>query len=221
MIVPRRSIWNFVQELAPWVEQGTRSVPIREEGGAHLADGTYVRGWRKGLQHEVNIAVRQCAADHSVAVVGIQIGGPARAVLGPGPIERLVTDEALAYSADAARWHSLCHVHSLRRVTALLTEERGRMEMAEREAVVRELAGVLAHLRASVEKHRNDGNRAAVTDRIAATLAHLGRVGRSWSAEDCVRRGATFATGDGRAWCSPRSRIGADGCRRPRTGWSA
>ncbi|MGI0156441.1 MAG: hypothetical protein ACREDE_09980, partial [Thermoplasmata archaeon] len=177
VIVPRRSIWNFVQEFAPWVEQGTRSVPIREEDGAHLADGTYVRGWRKGRQHEVNIAVRQRAEDHSVEVVGIQIGGPARAVLGPDPVDRLVTDDALAYSADAARWHSLCHVHFLRRVAALLTEERGLMDMAEREAVVRELAGVLAHLRASVAKHHLDGNRPTVTHRIATTLADLGRIG--------------------------------------------
>ncbi len=177
VIVPRRSIWNFVQELAPWVEQGTRSVPIREEEGAHLADGTYVRGWRRGRQHEVNVAVRQRASDHSVEVVGIQLGGPAGAVLGPEPIDRLVTDDAPAYSGEAARWHSLCHVHFLRRVTALLTEERGLMDTLEREGVVRDLAGVLAHLRASVARHQLDGNRVAVTDRVAATLAHLGRVG--------------------------------------------
>jgi hypothetical protein len=175
--VPRRTVWNFVQELAPYAEQGMRSVPIREEDGAHLADGTYVRGWRKGRQHEVNIAVRQRALDHSIEVVGIQIGGPAGAVLGPGAVDRLVTDDALAYSADSARWHSLCHVHFLRRVAGLLTEERGLMEMAEREAVVRELSGVLAHLRASVTKHSLDGNRVAVTDRIAATLVNLGRIG--------------------------------------------
>ena len=184
VIVPRRSIWNFVQELAPFVEQGTRSIPLHEEDGAHLADGTYVRGWRKGRQHEVNIAVRQRGSDHSVEVVGIQIGGPARAVLGSELVDRLVTDDSLAYSGDTTRWHSLCHVHFLRRVTALLTEERGLMDTAEREAVVRDLAGVLAHLRASVAKHQLDGNRPAVTDRVAMTLAHLGGVGA-----DLERRG--------------------------------
>lgn len=132
----------------------------------------------------MNIAVRQRTSDHSIEVVGIQIGGPAGAVLGPDPVERLVTDDALAYSAGAARWHSLCHVHFLRRVTGLLTEERGLMEMAEREAVVRELSGVLAHLRSSVDKHSLDGNRVAVTDRIAATLTELGRIGT-----DLERRG--------------------------------
>jgi hypothetical protein len=176
--VPRRTIWSFVQELGPWVEQGTRSVPIVEREGAHLADGTYVRGWRKGRQHEVNIAVRQNAHDHSLEVTGIQIGGPARGVLGPGTVDRLVTDDALAYSAEGvARWHSLCHVHFVRRVTGLLAEERGLMSMEEREAVARDLSGVLAHLRASVELHRRDGNRAAVTDRVTATLVHLGKIG--------------------------------------------
>lgn len=176
--VPRRTIWSFVQELGPWVEQGTRSVPILERDGAHLADGTYVRGWRKGRQHEVNIAVRQNAHDHSLEVTGIQIGGPARGVLGPGPVERLTTDDALAYSGDGvARWHSLCHVHFVRRVTALLVEERGLMSLEEREAVARDLSGELAHLRASVELHRRDGNRAAVTDRVAEMLVHFAKVG--------------------------------------------
>lgn len=175
--VPRRTVWNFVQELGPWAEQGMRSAPLPEADGAHLADGTYVRGWRKGRQYEVNIAVRQRTSDHSIEVVRIQIGGPAGAVLGPDPIERLVTDDALAYSGDVARWHSLCHVHFLRRVTALLIDERGLMDMAEREAVVQELSGVLAHLRASVEAHVLDGNRVAVTQRIASTLSEMGRIG--------------------------------------------
>ena len=184
VIVPRRTIWNFAQELGPYVEQGTRSVPIHEEGGAHLADGTFVRGWRKGRQHEVNLLVRQRASDHSVEVVGIQVGGPARGVLGPAPLERLVTDDAASYATDAARWHSLCHVHFLRRVTSLLTDEKGLMDVAEREAVVRGLAGELAHLRASVAHHQLDGDRVAVTRRIAATLAYLGKVG-----EDLEHRG--------------------------------
>jgi hypothetical protein len=132
----------------------------------------------------VNIAVRQRASDHSVEVVGIQIGGPAGAVLGPDPVERLVADDALAHSVDAARWHSLCHVHFLRRVTTLLVEERGLMGVADREAVVRELAGVLAHLRASVALRSINGNRVAVTDRIVTTLADLGRIGT-----DLERRG--------------------------------
>lgn len=198
VIVPRRSIWNFVQELAPWVEQGTRRVPIREEDGAHLADGTYVRGWRRGRQHEVNIAVRQRTSDHSVEVVGIQIGGPPRAVLGPNPIERLVTDDAPEYSGEVAQWHSLCHVHFLRRVTTLLTEERGLMVVEEREAVVRELAGVLGHLRASVAKHQLDGNRTAVTDRVAATLADFGRIGAMLEARG-LRQTARYVRERGRA----------------------
>jgi hypothetical protein len=178
VIVPRRTIWNFVMEFGPYLEQSLRSVPLEETEGAQLADGTYVRGQRKGRQHEVNIAVRQRAADHSIEVTGIPIGGPATAVLGPGPVERLTTDDALAYSAEGvARWHSLCHVHFLRRVTTLLSEEKGLMTLVDREEVVRELSGVLAHLRASVEAHSIDGNRVAVTDRVAATLRDLGRIG--------------------------------------------
>ncbi|MGI0156360.1 MAG: hypothetical protein ACREDE_09575, partial [Thermoplasmata archaeon] len=176
--LPRRTIWNFAQEIGPWVELGAKRVPLKEEEGAQLADGTYVRGWRRGRQHEVNLAVRQRASDHSVEVIGIQIGGPARAVLGSEMVERLTTDDALAYSAEGvARWHSLCHVHFVRRVTALLAEEKGLMAMAEREAVARALTGLLAHLRASVELHRRDGNRIAVTDRVASTLQEFGRIG--------------------------------------------
>ncbi|MGI0132325.1 MAG: hypothetical protein ACREDK_04445 [Thermoplasmata archaeon] len=186
--VPRRTIWNFVQETGPYAEQGAKSVPIREANSAMLADGTYVRGWRKGRQHEVNIAVRQRASDHSIEVTGIQVGGPARAVLGSEMVERLTTDDALAYSAEGvARWHSLCHVHFVRRVTALLSEEKGLMAMPEREAVARDLSGVLAHLRNSVELHQRDGNRTAVTDRVAATLEHFGRVGHELEGRGLVQ----------------------------------
>ena len=198
VIVPRRSIWNFVQELGPYVEQSTRSVPIQETKDAHLADGTYVRGRRKGRQHEVHIAVRQRADDHSIEVTGIQIGGPASAVLG-GPVDRLTTDDALAYSVEGlARWHSLCHVHFLRRVTALLAEERGLMSMGERETLVRELSGVLAHLRASVEVHRLDGNGAAVTDRVAVTLDRFGTIGRELEQRG-LRQSGRYVRESGRA----------------------
>jgi hypothetical protein len=211
--VPRRTIWIFVQELAPYVEQGTRSVPLHEENGAHLADGTYVPGWSRGRLHEVNIAVRQRASDHSVEVLGIQIGGPARAVLGPMPVDRLATDDALTYSTDGtAEWHSVCHVHFIRRLTALLVEEKGLMQMAEREAVARDLSGVLGHLGALVEKHQLDGNRAAVTDRVAATLAHWERWALTSNGEGYVRRGDTFGRVTEPPSSSPRSRIGAGGC---------
>ena len=97
----------------------------------------------------MNIAVRQRAGNHSIQVVRIRIGEPARAVLSPQPIERLVTDDTRAYSGDVAPWNVLCQVHFLWRATALLTEERGLMGMAERESVFGEFGGVLAHLRTS------------------------------------------------------------------------
>jgi hypothetical protein len=83
----------------------------------------------------------------------------------------------------------------VRRVTALLAEEKGLISLEEREGVARDLSGVLAHLRASVELHRRDGNRAAVTDRVAATLAHFGKIGTELEGRGlhqtgrCVREG--------------------------------
>jgi hypothetical protein len=132
-------------------------------------------------------------------VTKIRIGGPARGVLGPGTVDRLVTDDALAYSAEGvARWHSLCHVHFVRRVTALLAEEKGLMSLEEREAVARDLSGVLAHLRASVELHRRDGDGPAVTDRVSATLIQFGRVGAELERQG-LRQTGRYVRESGRA----------------------
>lgn len=81
--VPRRTIWNFVRELAPWVSAGPRNVPLLEEDGCYAADGTLVRGWRRGAQHEVNVAVRQRSYDCRVEVVAVQVDHSAREVLDP------------------------------------------------------------------------------------------------------------------------------------------
>ena len=175
--VPRRTIWNFVKELAPWVEAGLRNVPLRETEGCHAADGTFVRAVRRGTQHEVNVAVRQRSYDHKVELVAVQVDGPARGVLDPRGVEHLVTDDAPAYTDELARWHQLCQVHFLRHVRSLLTDERGLMTIPERETVLRELGGVLGHLRASVEKHRTDGDKVAITYRTEATLRRLGDIG--------------------------------------------
>lgn len=175
--VPRRTIWNFVKELGPWIEAGLRNIPLLETEGCHAADGTFVRGWRRGTQHEVNVAVRQRSSDHKVELVAVQVNGSARGVLDPEGVERLVTDDASAYSVNLARWHQLCQVHFLRHIRDLLAEERGLMGIPEREAVLRELGGVLGHLRASVEKHRVDGDKVAITYRIESTLRRLGEIG--------------------------------------------
>lgn len=174
--VPRRTIWHFVKELNPWVEAGLRNVPLTEVEGCHAADGTFVRGWKRGTQHEVNVAIRQRGYDHKVEVVAVQVDHSPAEVLDPQGVERLVTDDALAYSVDRARWHQLCHVHFLRRVQALLTEERGLMEIPEREAVLRELGGVLGHLRGSVERHRVDGDKVAIAGRVETTLRRFGEI---------------------------------------------
>lgn len=92
-------------------------------------------------------------------------------------VEHLVTDDAPAYTVDLAQWHQLCQVRFLRHVRSLLTDERGLMTIPEMETVLRELGGVLDHLRASVEKHRVDGNKVAITDRTEATLRWLGEIG--------------------------------------------
>ena len=172
--VPRRTIWHFVKELNPFMEAGLRNVPLLEVEGCHAADGTFVRGLRRGSQHEVNVAVRQRSYDHKVELVAVQVDGPPTEVLDPNGVERLVTDDALAYSVDLARWHQLCHLHFLRRVRDLLTEERNLLEVAEREAVLRDLGGLLGHLRASVARHRIDGDKVAITYRVEATLRAFG-----------------------------------------------
>ncbi len=195
--VPRRTIWNFVKELAPWVEAGLRNVPLLDTEGCHAADGTFVRGWRRGTQHEVNVAVRQRSFDHKVELVAVQVDRPARGVLDPG-VEHQVTDDAPADTDDLARWHPLCQVHFLRHVRDLLMGERGLMGIPEREAVLRELGRVLGHLRASVAKHRVDGDLVAITYRIEATLLRLGEIGRELERRG-LRQSARYVRERGRA----------------------
>lgn len=198
LIVPRRTIWNFVQELAPWVRLGVRRVPLPDTDEPIVTDSTFVRGWRRGQQHEVSVALRQREEDHKVEVTATSVDGPPRAVLGAGTVPRLVTDDALVYSIADARWHQLCHVHFLRRVRELLTEEKGLMELREREAVLQELAGTLAHLRASVAKHSVSGNRVAITYRIETTLRRFGEIGALLEGRG-LRQAARYVRERGRA----------------------
>ena len=196
--VPRRTIWHFVKELDPWMGAGLRNAPLLPVEGCHSADGTFVRGWRRGSQHEVNVAVRQRSGDHKVELVAVQVDRPATEVLGTEEVDRLVTDDALAYSVDVARWHQLCHLHFLRRVQALLTDERGWMEGTERDAVLRDLGALLGHLRASVEKHRADGDTVAITYRVEDPHRQFGAIAREH--EDRGRRQtARYVRGRGRA----------------------
>jgi hypothetical protein len=196
--VPRRTIWNFVKELGPWIETGLSRVPLRETEGCHAADGTYVRGWRRGTQHEVNVAVRQRSYDHQVELVAVQVDGPPRGVLDAAGVDRLVTDDAPAYTEDLARWHQLCQVHFLRHVRSLLTDERGRMTIPEREGVLHELGGALGHLRASVKKHRVDGDKVAITYRTEATFRRLGELGTELERRG-LRQTARYVRERGRA----------------------
>jgi hypothetical protein len=196
--VPRRTIWHFVKELNPWMEAGLRNVPLLEVEGCHAADGTFVRGWRRGGQHEVNVAVRQRGYDHKVELVAVQVDRSPAEVLPSGEVERLVTDDASAYSVDLARWHQLCHLHFLRRVQALLTDERGLMETAEREAVLRDLGGQLAHLRASVAKHRVDGDKVAIGLRVEETLRQVGTIATELERRG-LRQSARYVRERGRA----------------------
>lgn len=218
--VPRRTIWNFVKEFGPWVEAGLGRVPLRETEGCHAADGTFVRGWRRGAQHEVNVAVRQRSDDHYVELVAVRVDGPARGVLDPDGVEYLVTDDAPAYTEDIARWHQLCQVHFLRHVRSPLTEERGLMTVPEREAMLRELGGVFGHLRASVEKHRAERNpwRSPIGPR--RPCVGWGRSAPSWSVGVSPRVPGTCGSEVGRRWCSPRWWDTEAGCPPRRTEWS-
>lgn len=177
LIVPRRTIWNFVQELASWVRLGMRRVPLAETESATVTDSTFVRGWRRGLQHEVSVAIRQRASDHRLEMMAAAVDAPPRSVLGSEGMDRLVTDDASVYSVTEARWHQLCHLHFLRRMRELLTEEKGLIDLGERMAVLEELVGLLAHLRASVAKHTVDHDRVAITYRVEATLRRFGEIG--------------------------------------------
>ncbi len=178
--IPRRTIWNFVQEIAGVVKGVLRRAPPpspeRHQGLTHLADSTFVRGRRRRQQHEIEVGIRQ-GQDHRLELVDVRVGGPPGASLAGEEVHRLTTDDAPGLRAFGAAHQQLCHVHFVRHLADLLGEEG--VSLPQREGILAPVRGLLAHLRNSVEAHRHEGNGAAVTLRVQATLAELSALGQS------------------------------------------
>lgn len=176
--IPRRTIWDFLQELAQTVRITLTEVapppPEVIRGCNHSVDSTFVRGQRKKEQHEVEVAIAQ-GQDHRVHLVGVAVDQRPGTALGDAEVHRLTTDDAPGLRVLAADHRQLCHVHFVRHLADLLGDEG--VSLSEREAILGPVRGLLAHLRNSVEAHRHDGSVGRVTERVQVTLRELGLAG--------------------------------------------
>ncbi len=176
--IPRRTIWDFLQELADTLEITLKeTAPPPSEVTlrlSHSVDSTFVRGKRAREQHEVEVAITQ-GQDHRVKLVGVAIDRRPGVALGDTEVHHLTTDDAPGLRALDAEHRQLCHVHFVRHLAGLLGEEG--VSLREREEILSPLRGLLAHLRNSVEAHRYDGSVGTVTERVRVTLRELGVVG--------------------------------------------
>jgi hypothetical protein len=170
--IPRRTIWNFLQDISVGVElalHAPSTPPV--ERSVHEADSTFVkRQRRRGDQHAVQVAIT-LDPDHHVHLAEVKIGGVQSSVLEGLPVECLVTDDDTGLMARPARFHQLYHVHFVRLLGGLLQEEG--VGLLEREAILAPTRGLLAQLRSSVEAHRLRGEWWGITDRVWSTLAEL------------------------------------------------
>ncbi len=171
--IPRRTIWNFLQEITARVEQALHapSSPPPVERSIHQVDSTFVKSQRRrGDQHAVHVAIMQDPNRH-VHLAEVKVGGLPTSVLEELSVDALVTDDDSGLMAHPVRAHQLCHVHFVRLVGNLLQEEG--VGLLEREAILAPVRGLLAHLRSSVEFHRLRGEWWTITDRVRATLQQL------------------------------------------------
>ncbi len=171
--IPRRTIWNFLQEITVDVERALHapSTPPPVERSVHEADSTFVKSQRRqGDQHAVHVAITM-DPDHHVHLAEVKVGGASTSVLEGLPVGCLVTDDDTGLMAHPARVHQLCHVHFVRLLGVLLQEEG--VGLLEREEILAPTRGFLAHLRNSVEVHRLRGEWWAITDRVRSTLTEL------------------------------------------------
>lgn len=169
--VPKRTIWNFVQELAPVVEAMHKADKPRAEDKVHLGDSTKVRSQAKGGQHEIHVAVTQDPETRRCEVVEVKVNGPARLLFEEKPT-LLVTDDEASLRVVAAEQHQLCVRHFKKRVAFLLWKQ-DKASREERDHWVDLLAATLGRLEASVEKHREDGDLEALEKRVQQTLVEL------------------------------------------------
>ncbi len=176
--IPRRTIWDFLQELAHTVRITLSEVapppPEAIRGRNHSVDSTFVRGQRKKQQHEVEVAIAQ-GQDHRVQLVGVAVDLRPGTALGDAEVHRLTSDDAPGLRALDGDHRQLCHVHFVRHLADLLGDEG--VSLSEREAILGPVWGLLAHLRNSVEVHRHDGSVGRVTERVQVTLRELGLAG--------------------------------------------
>ena len=174
--IPRRTIWDFLQEITVGVERLLRffrpSTPL--ERSIHEADSTFVKSQaRPGAQHAVHVAVT-VDPDHHVRLAEVKVGGPPTSVLERETVQHLVTDDDTGLMAYPVPTHQLCHVHFVRRLGDLLQEEG--VGLLEREEVLGAVRGILAHLRNSVEYHRLRHEPWAITERVRSTLSELEQI---------------------------------------------
>ncbi len=185
--IPRRTIWNFLQEVTVSVEQALHapSTPPPVEHSVHETDSTFVKSQRrKGAQHAIHVAITM-DPNHHVHLAEVRVGGPPTSALQGLEVEHLVTDDDTGLMAYPVRAHQLCHVHFVRLLGTLLQEEG--VGLLEREELLAPIRGLLAHLRNSVEVHRLQGDWWAITERVRATLQELEVVAQRLERGACPR----------------------------------
>ena len=171
--VPRRTIWDFLQEVALEVKRALHapSTPPPVDLSIHEADSTFVKSQRrKGAQAPVHVAITMDPGHH-VHLAEVKVGGPPASVLEGQSVHHLVTDDDFGLMAHPAEFHQLCHVHFVRLLGSLRQEEG--VGLLEREEILVPVRALLAHLRNSVEFHRLRGEGWAITDRVRNTLTEL------------------------------------------------
>ena len=189
--VPRRTIWDFLQEIALEVKRALHapSTPPPAERSVHEADSTFVKSQRqRGAQASVHVAITM-DPNHHVHLAEVAVGGPPASVLERLPVTHLVTDDDAGLMAHPTEFHQLCHVHFVRLLGGLLQEEG--VGLLDREAILAPIRGLLAHLRNSVEYHRLRGEWWAITDRVRSTLSELEGVAQRLDRGTCPRSART------------------------------
>ncbi len=185
--VPRRTIWDFVQEIAPGVKQALHapSTPPPVERSVHEADSTFVKSQQKGVrQVGVHVAITM-DPDHHAHLAEVKVEGAPTSVLEHETVTHLVTDGDLGLMAHPVEFHQLCHVHFVRSLGATLQEEG--VGLLDREAILAPMRNLLAHLRNSVECHRLQQEWWAITDRVRSTLGELEAVAQRLDRGACPR----------------------------------
>jgi hypothetical protein len=147
--------------------------------------------------------VVQGPEDRRIQVARVEVDGLPRKVLEGLEVQRLVTDDDLAFTTLRIPYHQVCVQHFCRYVSFSIYKE-GRygehlpVRQRERDQWVRVLGGIFGHLTNSVEAHRKDRNWGALELRIRETLQSLSEVARQLE-EQGYYRAARFVRSEGRS----------------------